>query len=103
VYIYDKRGLEVHCLREHEHVNALEFLRRFFLLVSVGESGVLRYQDTSTGVIVAQHRTRLGRRDADAEAGHAALPASDAHTADATRCARTRTTASWRRVTATAR
>ena len=62
MYIYDKRGLEVHCLREHEHATSLEFLRRFFLLVSVGESGILRYQDTSTGAIVAQHRTRLGRR-----------------------------------------
>jgi len=64
VYIYDKRGLEVHCLREHEHATSLEFLRRFFLLVSVGEAGILRYQDTSTGAIVAQHRTRLGRRAA---------------------------------------
>ena len=62
VYIYDKRGLEVHCLREHEHVTSLEFLRRFFLLVSIGDAGILRYQDTSTGAIVAQHRTRLGRR-----------------------------------------
>ena len=62
MYIYDKRGLEVHCLREHEHVTSLEFLRRFFLLVSVGDAGILRYQDTSTGAIVAQHRTRLGRR-----------------------------------------
>ena len=61
VYIYDKRGLEVHCLREHEHATSLEFLRRFFLLVSVGDAGILRYQDTSTGAIVAQHRTRLGR------------------------------------------
>ena len=61
MYIYDKRGLEVHCLREHEHVTSLEFLRRFFLLVSVGDAGILRYQDTSTGAIVAQHRTRLGR------------------------------------------
>lgn len=52
----------MHCLREHEHVTSLEFLRRFFLLVSVGDAGILRYQDTSTGAIVAQHRTRLGRR-----------------------------------------
>lgn len=61
MYIYDKRGLEVHCLREHEAPLALEFLPRFFMLASVGEAGALRYQDTSTGEIVAQHRTRLGR------------------------------------------
>lgn len=60
VYIYDKRGLEVHCLREHTEPAALEFLPHHFLLASVGEPGVLHYQDTSTGAIVAQHRTRLG-------------------------------------------
>lgn len=60
VYIYDKRGLEVHCLREHTDPAVLEFLPHHFLLASVGEQGVLHYQDTSTGQIVAQHRTRLG-------------------------------------------
>lgn len=60
VYIYDKRGLEVHCLREHEQTLGLEFLQRFFLLASVGEAGIVRWQDTSTGALVAQHRTRLG-------------------------------------------
>jgi len=44
VYIYDKRGLEVHCLKEHTQPAALEFLPHHFLLASVGESGVLNYQ-----------------------------------------------------------
>lgn len=39
VYIYDKRGLEVHCLREHTEPAALEFLPHHFLLASVGEPG----------------------------------------------------------------
>lgn len=39
VYIYDKRGLEVHCLREHVEPAALEFLPHHFLLTSVGEPG----------------------------------------------------------------
>ncbi|KAG2498320.1 hypothetical protein HYH03_003580 [Edaphochlamys debaryana] len=60
VYIYDKRGLEVHCLRDHAEAHALEFLPHHFLLASVGEHGVLRYQDTSTGHIVATHRTKMG-------------------------------------------
>jgi U3 small nucleolar RNA-associated protein 7 len=60
VYIYDKRGIEIHCLKEHTDVNRLDFLPHHFLLTSVGSSGVLRYQDTSTGALVAQHRTRLG-------------------------------------------
>ena len=59
-YIYDKRGLEVHCLKEHTGVRRLEFLRRHFLLASAGDAGVLRYQDTSTGQQVAATRTRLG-------------------------------------------
>jgi U3 small nucleolar RNA-associated protein 7 len=39
VYIYDKRGLEVHCLREHTAPTALQFLPHHFLLASIGESG----------------------------------------------------------------
>jgi len=35
MYIYDNTGAEVHCLREHIEVNALEFLPYHFLLVSV--------------------------------------------------------------------
>ena len=63
-YIYDNRGTEIHCLKDHTEVSALDFLPHHFLLVSVGEQGVLRYQDTSYGKIVAQHRTRLGSCDA---------------------------------------
>ncbi|KAJ3320094.1 Small subunit (SSU) processome component [Blyttiomyces sp. JEL0837] len=59
-YIYDKSGAEIHCLRKHIEVNRLEFLPYHFLLASIGKSGTLRYQDTSTGVLVAEHRTRLG-------------------------------------------
>lgn len=59
-YIYDKRGIEVHCLKAHTQPRALQFLPHHFLLASVGTPGVLHYQDTSTGALVAQHRTRLG-------------------------------------------
>lgn len=108
VYIYDKRGIEVHCLKvrtrmmnegfavpgatcmlptvmaiphllvriylsltsffgpnlqDHTEVHRLEFLPHHFLLASVGSAGVLRYQDTSTGQMVAEHRTRQGPCD----------------------------------------
>ncbi|KAK9916905.1 hypothetical protein WJX75_008601 [Coccomyxa subellipsoidea] len=63
VYIYDKRGLEVHCLKEHTGVRRLNFLPYHFLLASIGEGGVLRYQDMSTGQIIAQHRTKMGTCD----------------------------------------
>ena len=42
----------------------MDFLPLHFLLVSVGDQGVLRYQDTSYGKIVAQHRTKQGPCDA---------------------------------------
>lgn len=63
VYIYDKRGLEVHCLKAHTDVRRLEFLPYHFLLGSVGDLGMLRFQDTSTGQIIAQHRTKMGPCD----------------------------------------
>uniref|UniRef100_A0A7S0WQI7 BING4 C-terminal domain-containing protein n=1 Tax=Chlamydomonas leiostraca TaxID=1034604 RepID=A0A7S0WQI7_9CHLO len=60
VYVYDKRGVEVHCMRDHTEPAALQFLPHHFLLASVGDAGILHYQDTSTGHIAASHKTRLG-------------------------------------------
>jgi len=60
VYIYDRTGMELHALRNHFDVNRLEFLPYHFLLASVGATGYLKYQDTSTGAFVAEHRTKLG-------------------------------------------
>jgi U3 small nucleolar RNA-associated protein 7 len=60
VFVYDKRGLEVHCMRDHKEVDKMTFLHNHFLLTTIGQQGVLRYQDTSTGEIVAMHRTKLG-------------------------------------------
>lgn len=55
--------MELHVLRHHVAPTRLEFLPYHFLLVSVGATGHLKYQDTSTGQIVADHRTRLGPCD----------------------------------------
>jgi len=60
-YIYDNDGLELHCLRNHSDVNKLAFLPYHFLMVTVGMTGWLKYQDVSTGTIIAQHRTKLGQ------------------------------------------
>ncbi|KAJ3108209.1 Small subunit (SSU) processome component [Phlyctochytrium bullatum] len=60
VYIYDQSGTEIHCLRKHVGVNCLEFLPYHFLLATVGKPGRLIYQDTSTGSVVAEQRTKLG-------------------------------------------
>lgn len=59
-YIYDNTGLEIHCLRNHIEANKLQFLPFHFLLASVGNAGYLKYQDTSTGSIVAEINTKLG-------------------------------------------
>eukprot|EP00536_Pseudo-nitzschia_multiseries_P001380 jgi/Psemu1/181060/e_gw1.18.290.1 len=60
VYIYDDTGAEVHKLSDHHDPMALDFLPYHWLLASVGRTGHLVYQDTSTGGLVSQHRTKLG-------------------------------------------
>jgi hypothetical protein len=47
-------------LQDTTEATCLEFLPHHFLLCSVGATGMLRYQDTSTGQVVASHRTRQG-------------------------------------------
>lgn len=41
-------------------VNCLEFLPYHFLLASVGKTGYLKYQDTSTGQFLCESRTKFG-------------------------------------------
>jgi U3 small nucleolar RNA-associated protein 7 len=60
VYIYDDSGAEIHKLADHVDPFCLEFLPYHWLLASVGRSGWLKYQDTSTGSLVSEHRTKLG-------------------------------------------
>ena len=73
VYIYDKAGLEVHQLRNHVEVNQMEFLPYHFLLATIGNPGFLKYQDTSTGQLVAEHRTKLGACNTMAQNQHNAF------------------------------
>ena len=69
-------GVQVHCLRSHVEPNRLQFLPYHFLLASVGNAGgspfaaaalpmhslacagYLKFQDVSTGQLVAEHRTK---------------------------------------------
>ncbi|BGO94183.1 hypothetical protein NBRC10512_001339 [Rhodotorula toruloides] len=73
VYIYDKQGLEVHQLRSHVEVEVMQFLPYHFLLATIGQPGYLKYQDTSTGQLVAEHRTRLGSCKTMAQNLHTAM------------------------------
>ncbi|KAH9855547.1 BING4CT-domain-containing protein [Lenzites betulinus] len=60
VFIYDRDGVELHKLKSHIEPTRLEFLPYHWLLVSVGNPGYLKYQDTSTGQVVVEHRTKFG-------------------------------------------
>ena len=59
-FIYDHTGAEVHRLGDHNDPMALQFLPYHWLLASVGRAGWLKYQDTTTGQLVSQHRTQMG-------------------------------------------
>ncbi|KAH7347818.1 U3 small nucleolar RNA-associated protein [Plectosphaerella cucumerina] len=60
VYIYDRDGVELHCLTKHREVTHMEFLPYHFLLCTLATNGWLKYQDTSTGQIVTEMPTKLG-------------------------------------------
>lgn len=60
VYIYDDVGTEIHKLNDMNDPFALDFLPYHWLLASIGRSGYLKYQDTSTGQLVSTHKTKLG-------------------------------------------
>lgn len=62
-YIYNRHGTEIHCLKEHGKSLKLQFLDKHFLLVSINSFGQLHYQDMSTGEMIANCRTGLGRTD----------------------------------------
>lgn len=61
LYIYDDTGMEVHRLKKHEFITSLEFLRYHFMLASVNKYGLLVYQDTSTGEVAAEVKTKRGK------------------------------------------
>jgi U3 small nucleolar RNA-associated protein 7 len=59
-YIYDNRGVEVHCLADHERTHRLDFLPYHYLLVTTGHSGYIKWRDVSTGQMVASYQTGHG-------------------------------------------
>ena len=73
VYIYDHAGVELHCLRKHIEVTAMEFLPFHFLLASVGNAGYLKYTDTSTGQMVIEMPTKKGSPTSFAQNPHNAI------------------------------
>jgi len=59
-YIYDDKGIEIHCLKGHERPYALNYLPYHYLLSTIGHSGWLKWQDISTGQKVAGYQTGHG-------------------------------------------
>ncbi|KAI3742108.1 hypothetical protein L1987_59788 [Smallanthus sonchifolius] len=62
-YIYNRAGTELHCLKEHGAVLKLQFLKNHFLLSSINKFGHLHYQDITTGQMIGNYRSGLGRSD----------------------------------------
>lgn len=56
VYIYDGRGVELHRLKKCSQVKALEYLPYHFLLASVSEDNLIRWQDTTCGKLAAEFK-----------------------------------------------
>lgn len=61
LHIYDSQGTELHCMRSTVRPRHLEFLPYHYLLVSISESGYMRYLDVSTGETVNAKHTELGQ------------------------------------------
>lgn len=59
-FIYDKTGMELHRLKQHIDTTLLDFLPYHFLLATAGNTGWLKFHDVSTGVLISEHRTKLG-------------------------------------------
>ena len=49
LHIYDKQGIEIHCMREFMEPVLLDYLHYHFLLVVASKRGFLQYLDVSTG------------------------------------------------------
>jgi U3 small nucleolar RNA-associated protein 7 len=60
VYIYDRVGVEIHCMRGHERPLKLDYLPYHFLLTSVSHSGWIKWHDISIGEYVAGYQTGFG-------------------------------------------
>ncbi|KAJ7176566.1 BING4CT-domain-containing protein [Mycena filopes] len=71
VFIYDRDGVELHCLKAHIEPTRLEFLPYHWLLASI--ASYLKYQDTSTGQLLVEHRTKFGACNAMTQNLHNAV------------------------------
>ncbi|KAK0417545.1 hypothetical protein QR680_013073 [Steinernema hermaphroditum] len=66
-FIYDKQGVELHCMKQLHDIKRLEFLPRHFLLVAGANTSFLHYLDVSTGALVKSFKTYEGPVDVMAQ------------------------------------
>ena len=52
VYIYDYKGIEIHCMKKHTETHRIDFLPYHYLLVTGGSNGWIRWHDVSIGEYV---------------------------------------------------
>ncbi|KAM4695878.1 WD repeat-containing protein 46 [Rhinophrynus dorsalis] len=61
LYIYDSRGVELHCIKKFNDVLRMEFLPYHFLLATCSATGFLQYLDVSVGKEIAATCVKAGR------------------------------------------
>ena len=60
VYIYDQQGVELHEMKHHYEPKFLEYLPYHYLLVSGSKRGHIKYQDITTGTMIAEMHSHKG-------------------------------------------
>ncbi|GAB6021941.1 hypothetical protein CHUAL_006102 [Chamberlinius hualienensis] len=61
VHIYDKQGVEIHCIKQLHRVLNLEFLPYHFLLAASSDLGYLSWLDVSIGKLITSTNTHMGK------------------------------------------
>ncbi|KAL7672005.1 hypothetical protein ACOME3_006903 [Neoechinorhynchus agilis] len=56
-YVYDRQGVEIHCLKRFDRTTHLDFLPYHFLLTAINSRGYLSFLDVSTGQLISCIRT----------------------------------------------
>lgn len=63
MYMYDNKGVELHCIKAMHSITRMEFLPYHFLLAGCSSYGGLQYLDVSVGKLVCDMPTKSGRLD----------------------------------------